>query len=98
VYPYRNYLAIARLAFLRKYGRPGIKINKIEAEEWVAKMSTLGPSGLDWLIRVADVDALPAGQYALGVCFHDGIGTDGISFEISYLLTIFLTFFVKCMY
>lgn len=66
-------LGQARLAFLRKYGRPGVKIDRVEADEWQAKATAIGPSSIEWLMRAADEDCDPSAQYALGVCYHDGV-------------------------
>lgn len=65
-------LAIARLAFLRKYGRPNVKIDRSEAEEWTEKIKH-DPSAIQWIIQAASLNNHPAAQYALGVCYHDGI-------------------------
>lgn len=67
-------LASARMAFLKKYGRPGVKIDRIEAEEWTTKVEKQEPTALQWLRTAADRDNHPAATYALGVCFHDGVG------------------------
>lgn len=60
-------LSMARLAFLRKYGRPGVKIDRVEAEVWAQKVSQV-----DWIIQAAKTNS--CAQYALGVCYHDGVG------------------------
>lgn len=65
-----NGLACARLSFLRRYGRPGVVINRMEAEEWVKRVGSL--ESLSWLVKAADQYNLPAACYALGVCYHDG--------------------------
>lgn len=67
-------LACARLAFLRKYGRPSVKIDRVEAEMWARKVDEI-PDALEWLRYAADVQNLPAAHYAYGVSHHDGIGT-----------------------
>ena len=56
-----NGLALSRLAFLRKYGRPGIKIDRVEAGELVARLNDL-EGGLDWLIMAADKHDHHAGK------------------------------------
>ncbi|CAO3619914.1 unnamed protein product [Mucor fragilis] len=66
-------LGMARLAFLRKYGRPGVQINRVEAEYWEAKIQSRGPDAIAWIRRAAELDRCPASQYCLGVCYHDGI-------------------------
>ena len=65
-------LAMARLAFLRKYGRPNVKIDRAEAEEWSEKIRN-DPSAIQWIFEAATINHHPATQYALGVCYHDGI-------------------------
>ena len=65
-----NGLACARLSFLRRYGRPGVIIDRMEAEEWVKRVGSV--TSLGWLIKAADKFNLPAACYALGVCYHDG--------------------------
>ena len=70
LYPYT--LACARLSFLRRYGRPGVIIDRMEAEEWVKRVSGQGIHALSWLVKAADEFHLPAACYALGVCYHDG--------------------------
>ncbi|CEG80349.1 hypothetical protein RMATCC62417_14703 [Rhizopus microsporus] len=66
-------LSMARLAFLRKYGRPNVRINRVEAEEWAEKVKQC-PNAVDWIVQAATLDADPSAQYALGVCYHDGVG------------------------
>jgi TPR repeat protein len=63
-------LACARLSFLRRYGRPGVVIDRMEAEEWVKRVGNI--EALSWLVKAADQYNLPAACYALGVCYHDG--------------------------
>ena len=65
-----NGLACARLSFLRRYGRPGVIIDRMEAEEWVKRVGSV--ASLSWLVKAADQFNLPAACYALGVCYHDG--------------------------
>ncbi|PJF16886.1 hypothetical protein PSACC_03306 [Paramicrosporidium saccamoebae] len=67
-------VAISRLAFLQRQGRPGIKINRLEAEKWHKRIDTLGPSGLAWLVEAADQHGHPAAQYCLGICYQEGLG------------------------
>ncbi|KAF9079244.1 hypothetical protein BGX23_004608, partial [Mortierella sp. AD031] len=43
-----NGLALSRLAFLRKYGRPSVKIDRIESEYWQQKINQQGPSALQF--------------------------------------------------
>ncbi|KAI8607967.1 hypothetical protein BC830DRAFT_58529 [Chytriomyces sp. MP71] len=67
-------LAGARLSFLRRYGRPHVKIDRAEAEEWIKRVNEMGPSAVQWLQDAADsVDivsamspAHAAANYALG--------------------------------
>lgn len=56
-------LAQARLAFLRKYGRPGVRIDRVEAEQWVKKVQEKGPTAIEWLRQAADKDNHPAGWF-----------------------------------
>ena len=74
-------LALARLCFLRYYGRPNIVINRVESEEWKRLANELGPSSVEWLRVAAEEYEIPTGireliiaMYALGVCYHDGVG------------------------
>ena len=69
-------LAILRLAFLRKYGRPGIKIDRSESEHWesLVQQDSNSNIAINWLKRAATEGQCAASQYCLGVCFHDGIG------------------------
>jgi TPR repeat protein len=67
-------LGMSRLAFLRKYGRPGVKIDRVEAEEWQAKVNAMGEGVLQWLIEASEKDNDSSCQYCLGVCYHDGVG------------------------
>lgn len=69
-------LCCARLAFLRKYGRPGVKINRVEAEEWQQRANAIGSKSVEWLINAAEQESDASAQYALGVCYHDGVGVD----------------------
>ena len=64
-------VAYARLAFLRKYGRPGIKIDRVEAEGWAKQANELGPAAVEWL-AMADEQDFASASYCYGVCFHDG--------------------------
>lgn len=71
----KNGLACARLAFLRRYGRPSVKIDWREADLWSKKARELtGCGAVSWLLRAACEFNLPAAHYALGVCYHDGVG------------------------
>ncbi|KAG1108820.1 hypothetical protein G6F42_015852 [Rhizopus arrhizus] len=65
-------LSIARLAFLRKYGRPNVKIDRSEAEEWTERIRHK-PNAIEWIVEAASISNDSAAQYALGVCYHDGI-------------------------
>jgi TPR repeat protein len=75
-------LGMARLAFLRKYGRPNVKIDRAESEEWAERVrrhfppSSSETSAIRWIEDAAVNDHDPACQYALGVCYHDGIGVE----------------------
>lgn len=66
-------LGIARLSFLRKYGRPGVQINRVEAEYWESKIHARGSNAIAWIRRAATEDQCSASQYCFGVCYHDGI-------------------------
>ncbi|KAG0044893.1 hypothetical protein BGZ90_008635, partial [Linnemannia elongata] len=69
-------LSLSRLAFLRKYGRPSGKIDRIESEYWQQKINQQGPAALAWLMEAAAVDNHDCCQFALGVCYHDGVGVE----------------------
>jgi len=60
-------LAQSRLAFLRKYGRPGVKIDRVEAEQWIKKVQEKGSSAIEWLRSAADRENHPAGLLELGL-------------------------------
>jgi TPR repeat protein len=57
-----NGLAQSRLAFLRRYGRPSIKIDRVEAEEWLNLVGETGSSAIEWLVRAAQAGN-SAGMY-----------------------------------
>ncbi|OMJ27518.1 hypothetical protein AYI69_g3042 [Smittium culicis] len=81
-----NALAQSRLAFLKKYGRPGVCINRTKAEYWalLVKENTCRES-LNWLVSASNEHNLPEAQYALGLCYHDGIGAqtdEKMAFEL----------------
>ena len=63
---YQDGLAMARLAFLRKYGRPNVKIDRAEAEEWADRVRRLRQP-MRWIVEAATLDNNAAAQYALGV-------------------------------
>lgn len=71
-------LGMARLAFLRKYGRPNIKIDRSESEEWAKRVERQqkrhNHDTIRWIRQGAERYNHPACQYVLGVCYHDGIG------------------------
>ena len=69
-------LAIARLAFLKKYGRKNVNIDRAESELWAKRLVQLGPQALDWLKKAADQFAEPHAQYVLGTCYKDAYGVD----------------------
>ncbi|KAF0525726.1 HCP-like protein [Gigaspora margarita] len=71
-----NGLAQARLAFLRKYGRPCVRIDRAEAEMWQQKVKEQGETAITWLFHAACNENHAAAQYSLGVCYHDGVGVD----------------------
>lgn len=85
--------AQARLAFLRKYGRPGIRIDRVEADEWQAKVSKIGPSSISWLMEAAEVENEASAQYCLGVCYHDGVAV-----EKNETLAVYCTGFYDFMF
>ncbi|KAJ3249551.1 hypothetical protein HDU78_000078 [Chytriomyces hyalinus] len=78
--------ALARLAFLKMQGRPGIKINQALAEHYRAVLATnaaafelgaagiSGSSSLSW-IHILAVNHHPSAQFCLGICLYNGIGT-----------------------
>ncbi|KAG1231011.1 hypothetical protein G6F68_019239 [Rhizopus microsporus] len=67
-------MAVTRLAFLRKYGRPGVQMNRIEAEYWESKLNARGCDAINWIRRAAEENNCSSGQYCLGTCYYDGIG------------------------
>ncbi|CAG8778952.1 8411_t:CDS:2, partial [Gigaspora rosea] len=81
-----NGLAQARLAFLRKYGRPCVRIDRAEAEMWQQKVKEQGETAITWLFHAACNDNHAAAQYSLGdharaqdklgVCLQLGIGCE----------------------
>ncbi|CAG8665011.1 24102_t:CDS:2 [Dentiscutata erythropus] len=62
-----NGLAQARLAFLRKYGRPCVRIDRAEAEMWQQKVKEQGETAIAWLFHAACNENHAAAQYSLGV-------------------------------
>ncbi|PVU89365.1 hypothetical protein BB561_005403 [Smittium simulii] len=72
-----NALGQSRLAFLKKYGRPGIKIDRTLAAKWALKVKLNSESSAtSWLEKASYVYGLAEAQYALGLCYHDGIGVN----------------------
>jgi hypothetical protein len=69
-----NGLSQTRLTFLRKYGRPGVKIDRLEADEWVQRVNSRGEEAILWFKDMSERGNNPAAAYALGVCYHDGVG------------------------
>lgn len=69
----RVLFAISRLAFLRKYGRPGVYIDRIEAQKWEAIVEKGSSKSIAWIQRAATQDKCSASQYCLGVFYHDGL-------------------------
>ncbi len=65
-----NGLAQARLAFLRRYGRPCVKIDRTEAEKWLNKVNQQGPQAIQWIIKAANVEQHAAGNYLLFVIIY----------------------------
>lgn len=65
-----NSLAFARLSFLRKYGRPGVKMDRVESSEYASRVDD---KAIDWLQRAAE-NGMACGIYAYGNCYHDGVG------------------------
>ena len=57
-----NGLAQARLAFLRRYGRPSVKIDRTEAEKWLNRVNQQGAQAIQWLIDAATIEQHPAGK------------------------------------
>ncbi|CAG8506809.1 5861_t:CDS:2 [Cetraspora pellucida] len=72
-----NGLAQARLAFLRKYGRPCVRIDRAEAEMWQQKVKEQGEAAIAWLLNAASAAQDHArAQDKLGVCLQLGIGCE----------------------
>ncbi|CAG8436219.1 7103_t:CDS:2 [Funneliformis caledonium] len=72
-----NGLAQARLAFLRKYGRPSVHIDRAEAEMWQQKVKDQGKTAIAWLFYAASAAQNHArAQDKLGVCLQLGIGCE----------------------
>ncbi|OLY82768.1 hypothetical protein AYI68_g3102 [Smittium mucronatum] len=72
-----NALAQSRLVFLKKYGRPGVCIDRIKAEDWANKIkANKNMESLDWLLKASNEYHFSEAQYALGLCYHDGIGAE----------------------
>ena len=69
----RILLAVSRLAFLRKYGRPGVCIDRIEAHKWESLVELGGAKSVNWIQRAAINDNCSASQYCLGIHYHDGL-------------------------
>lgn len=69
----RTLFAISRLAFLRKYGRPGVVIDRIEAQKLESLVEKGGSKSIAWIQRAATQDHCSASQYCLGVFYHDGL-------------------------
>ncbi|KAI8822022.1 uncharacterized protein EV422DRAFT_495023 [Fimicolochytrium jonesii] len=67
-------LACTRLSFLRRYGRPSVRIDRVEAEGWSRRVNEIGPSAIQWLVEAAQTYEIPSANYALGLCYHDGVG------------------------
>ncbi len=70
-------IAQTRLIFLMRHGRPGIRINRLQAEKWQERLvaSTTAVT-LQWLMYAAVIHDHPAAQYCLGICYHDGLGVE----------------------
>ncbi|KAJ1916307.1 hypothetical protein IWQ60_008147 [Tieghemiomyces parasiticus] len=69
-----NGLGMTRMVFLRKFGRPGVVINQPEADRWQQLVNRQGVHALKWLRTAAERVSHPAAQYALGLCYLDGVG------------------------
>ncbi|KAI9261131.1 nucleotide-sugar transporter-domain-containing protein [Sporodiniella umbellata] len=67
-------MAISRLAFLRKYGRPGVQMDRVEAKYWESKLSARGENAIQWIKNAAEQYSCSSSQYCLGTCYYDGIG------------------------
>ena len=67
-------LAIARLAFLKKYGRTGVNIDRAESEIWNRRLEALGGENMEWLKKAADKFKEKHAQYVMGSCYKDGYG------------------------
>ncbi|CAG8509290.1 8128_t:CDS:2, partial [Cetraspora pellucida] len=68
-----NGLAQARLAFLRKYGRPCVRIDRAEAEMWQQKVKEQGEAAIAWLFNAA---YHLAAMYNLANALEKGIGCE----------------------
>jgi len=66
-----NGLAQARLAFLRRYGRPSVKIDRNEAEKWLNKVNQQGPQAIQWIYKAATVEQHPAGNYLIIIIYYE---------------------------
>lgn len=66
-------LADARLAFMMKYGRQSIKIDRVKAEEHRIR-SISSSDSLIWLSAMAD--RLPAAQFVLATCYYNNIAVE----------------------
>jgi TPR repeat protein len=59
-------LATLQLSFIRRYGRPSVKIDRVEAEEWIRKLDAVsGSKAVEWLTMAADGYNHPAGMCAV---------------------------------
>ena len=52
-----------------KYGRPGVKIDRVEAEEWQRRLAAKGPKSLEWLKEGAITTIIPPVSIAWGSAF-----------------------------
>lgn len=66
-------LSRSRLTFLKMHGRPGIRINHQEANEWKEKLAKQGDAALEWVKVVAERLNLPSAQFTLALCYYNGI-------------------------
>jgi TPR repeat protein len=68
-----DYIGAARLAFLKRYGRPGISMDLALAKKYRFKAEENPCLALNW-IKNASKKGLAVAQYCLALSFHNSIG------------------------
>ena len=63
---------MARLVFLKTHGRPEIRINLKEAEQWKAELGKMAWDSLAWVRHCAN-SGVAACEFVLAVCLYNGI-------------------------